>query len=95
MMAQVITVTCKHCGRPLPSEGVVCKFCGVLIDKNNLDKRDKEKDKETKKVRLLLEKMGVENQTVYRSDKETNIFGIFIIIFILLILIIITILLNI
>jgi len=52
-------------------------------------------EKENKRITLLSEKYGHENQIEYREKKENKLLGAIIITIILLILIILTILINI
>lgn len=85
---------CKNCGNPLPSEGIVCKFCGALMDQSQINYQNKMKDKDNKRIMLLSEKYGHENKIEYREEKENKILGLAIIIFILVILIVFAILIN-
>ena len=36
---------CNRCGSPLPSDGMVCKFCGALMDQKQISYQNKMKDK--------------------------------------------------
>ena len=47
---------CKNCGNPLPGSGVVCKFCGALMDREQINYQNKMKDKENQRIMLLSEK---------------------------------------
>lgn len=85
---------CKNCGKSLPSEGIVCKFCGALMDQSQINYQNKMKDKDNKRITLLSEKYGHENKIEYREEKENKILGLAIIIFILVILIVFAILIN-
>lgn len=85
---------CKNCGNPLPSEGIICKFCGALMDQSQINYQNKMKDKDNKRIMLLSEKYGHENKIEYREEKENKILGLAIIIFILVILIVFAILIN-
>ena len=49
---------CKKCGSPLPSEGVACKFCGILMDQEQINYRNKMNNKNNDKIVLLSEKYG-------------------------------------
>ncbi len=88
-------MTCKNCGKPLPSEGVTCKFCGALMNQEQVNYQNKMKDRDNKRITLLSEKYGQENHIEYREKKENKFLGALIIIIILLVLIILTILINI
>ena len=85
---------CKNCGNSLPSEGIVCKFCGALMDQSQINYQNKMKDKDNKRITLLSEKYGHENKIEYREEKENKILGLVVIIFILVILIVFAILIN-
>lgn len=86
---------CKNCGNPLPSSGVVCKFCGALMDREQINYQNKMKDKENQRIMLLSEKYGHENKIEYREKKENKILGLAIILIVLVFLILLTILINI
>lgn len=85
---------CKVCGNSLPSDGVVCKFCGTLMGQEQINYQSKMKDKNNKRIMLLSEKYGHDNKVEYREEKENKLLGLIIIIFILVFLIILTILIN-
>lgn len=85
---------CKNCGNPLPSEGIICKFCGALMDQSQINYQNKMKNKNNQKIMLLSEKYGHENKIEYREVKENKILGLAIIIIILVILIVLAILIN-
>ena len=85
---------CKNCGNPLPSSGIVCKFCGALMNQEQVNYQNKMKEKENKRIMLLSEKYGHNNKIEYREEKENKILGITIIIIVLVFLIILTILIN-
>lgn len=40
---------CNRCGSPLPSDGMVCKFCGALMDQKQISYQNKMKDKNNEK----------------------------------------------
>ena len=82
-------MTCRNCGKPLPSDGIVCKFCGALINYQN-----QMNDKNNKKITLLSEKYGHENKIEYRETKENKALGLAIIIIVLVFLVVLTILIN-
>lgn len=87
-------MNCKRCGRPLPSRGVTCKFCGTLMDQEQIDFQKKMNDNHENRLELLSEKYGHENKIEYRESKENKILGLVIIVIVLLFLIILTILVN-
>ena len=86
---------CKNCGKPLPSDGIVCKFCGALMDQSQINYQNKMKDKNDKKITLLSEKYGHENKIEYREEKENKVLGLIVIAIILVFLIVLAILVNI
>ncbi len=86
---------CNRCGSPLPSDGMVCKFCGALMDKKQLDYQNKMKDKDNQRITLLSEKYGHQNNIEYNKVKENKVLGLVVISIVLVILIILTILINI
>lgn len=85
---------CKKCGSPLPSEGVACKFCGILMDQEQINYRNKMNNKNNDKIVLLSEKYGHQNNIEYRNNKENKLLGLVIISIILIALIILTVLVN-
>lgn len=85
---------CKNCGNPLPGSGLVCKFCGALMDREQINYQNKMKDKENQRIMLLSEKYGHENKIEYREKKENKILGLAVILIILVFLILLTILIN-
>lgn len=88
-------MVCKNCGKPLPSEGIVCKFCGALMDQSQINYQNKMRDKDNKKIMLLSEKYGHENKIEYREVKENKVLGLVVITIILVFLIVLSILINI
>ena len=44
---------CSRCGSPLPSDGIVCKFCGALMDQKQIAYQNKMKDKNSERIVLL------------------------------------------
>ena len=85
---------CKRCGKPLPNEGVTCKFCGMLMSSDEINTMRKNSIKEDKRLRMLQEKYASNKQDDYEKPKENKLFGIIFITIVLLILIIITIIVN-
>ncbi len=85
---------CKRCGKALPSNGISCKFCGALMDQEQINMRNNLQDKENKRIELLSEKYGQIQNIEYQKPKENKILGLIIIILVLLFLIILAIILN-
>ena len=85
---------CSRCGSPLPSDGIVCKFCGALMNQKQIAYQNKMKDNDNKRITLLSEKYGHENKIEYRETKENKALGLAIIIIVLVFLIDLTILIN-
>lgn len=87
-------MNCKRCGKPLPNEGVTCKFCGMLMSNDEVNTMRKNSIKEDKRLRMLQEKYASNKQDDYEKPKENKLLGIIFITIVLLILIIITIIVN-
>ena len=85
---------CKNCKNPLPSDGIVCKFCGTLMSQEQINDQRKYKDREKERIVLLSEKYGHENKIEYRENKENKILGFISIVIVLLVLIFLGILMN-
>lgn len=85
---------CSRCGNPLPSDGIVCKFCGALMDVKQINYQNKMRDKNVERIVLLSEKYGHKNDIEYREVKENKILGLIVISVIVVFLIILTILIN-
>ena len=78
-------MNCKRCGKPLPNRSVTCRFCGMLMDQEQIDfqKKMNENNKNYERLELLSEKYGRENDVEYRKPKENKALGLAIIIIIL------------
>lgn len=85
---------CKNCKNPLPSDGIMCKFCGTLMSQEQINAQRKYKDRENERIVLLSEKYGHENKIEYRENKENKILGFISIVIVLLVLIFLAILMN-
>lgn len=85
---------CKNCKNPLPSDGIVCKFCGTLMSQEQINDQRKYKDRKKERIVLLSEKYGHENKIEYRENKENKILGFISIVIVLLVLIFLAILMN-
>ena len=90
---------CKKCGNPLPKEGYICKFCGAMMDKDQIAKQnDYIKENRFNSSKLKSELYGVEkiNYDQDQDAKEENRFlGIAIVIGVIIFLIILAIIMNI
>lgn len=87
-------MNCKRCGKPLPNEGVTCKFCGMLMSSDEINTMRKNSIKDDKRLRMLQEKYASNKQNEYEKPKENKLLGLIFIVIVLLILIIITIIVN-
>lgn len=85
---------CKNCKNPLPSDGIVCKFCGTLMSQEQINYQRKFKNKDNERITLLSEKYGHNNKIEYREEKENKIVGLISIMIVLLVLIFLAILMN-
>lgn len=85
---------CKNCKNPLPSDGIVCKFCGTLMSQEQINDQRKYKEREKERIVLLSEKYGHENKIEYCENKENKILGFISIVIVLLVLIFLAILMN-
>ena len=85
---------CKRCGKALPSNGIACNFCGMLMDQEQINMRNKLQDKDNRRIELLSEKYGKIKKIEYQKNKENKILGLLVIIFVLLFLIILAIIIN-
>lgn len=84
---------CKKCGSPLPKDGVICKFCKTAMSQEQINERNKIKNKQDQNIILLSEKYGQASHIEYRP-KENKFLGMIIIVITLLVLIILAILIN-
>ncbi|MBQ6687225.1 MAG: hypothetical protein IJN03_01730 [Bacilli bacterium] len=85
---------CKRCGAALPGEGAICKQCGAMMSKEQLEEQKKWQEIQNKPntVNLMSQKYGV-NKDNFKYESETKkenkllgaiiIFGVFIIIVII------------
>lgn len=85
---------CNRCKNPLPSDGIVCKFCGALMDEKQIKEQNKYRDRNNEKITMLSEKYGHKNDIGYRAEKENKVLGLVIISVIIIFLIIMTLFLN-
>ena len=86
---------CNKCGNPLPNEGAVCKFCGAMMNSEQINMiREQAKEQEFR-PELMTEKYG-QSKIEYREDKSNNNLAIYLIVIggIVLFIIILAIILN-
>lgn len=88
---------CKKCGRPLPNEGAVCKFCGVMMDSKDIQERNSRGTKSFS-PNLLSDRYGIDKKSIYEEkkpeNKENKFLGMVVILGVLLFLIILVIIVN-
>ena len=91
-------MVCKKCGKPLPNEGAVCKFCGMLMDQNQIRTMKNMSDPQSSfQAKLLSDRYGIDKSSIYEKKddvKENKLLGAFVIIVVLVFLIILAILMN-
>lgn len=90
-------MVCKKCGKPLPNEGAVCKFCGVMMEKGQI-KRQQEYKSNSFTPTLLSDRYNVDKKSIYEKKepdfKENKFLGMVVILGVLLFLIILVIIVN-
>lgn len=92
---------CNKCGKALPNEGAVCKFCGAMMDQNQIEMQKKMQDpNQNFQAKLLSDRYGVDKKIFYKNEKEeqpkeNKMMGAIVIIIVLLIIIFLAILINI
>ncbi len=84
-------MVCKRCGAPLPSEGFVCKQCGMMFDEEQI-KMQKEQEQGGKKVEYVTEKYGGQKQLFKGREPQNNKKGFLIPIIFLILLILVMVL---
>ena len=88
---------CNKCGNPLPKEGAVCKFCGAMMNSEQINMVREENSQQEFRPELKTEKYGQGANIEYREKNNFNdneILGIIIIGGIVLFIIILAIILN-
>ena len=84
---------CKKCGKALPSDGFLCKFCGAMMDSSQIKKQKEyinNKDKKEIDINLISDKYSKTKE--YKRHKENKIFGVIFVLVILVILIVVAVL---
>ncbi len=82
-------MNCKRCGKPLPSEGFLCKHCGTMMDNDQI-KIQKENLKQNPlnyQNQFISEKYTGHKQIFEERKEEKNGLGLLLFLFFLLILI--------
>lgn len=88
---------CKKCGKQLPNEGFICKFCGAMMDqKQIMQQKDYLKERRFE-PKLKTELYGMEkiNYRDAKEQKDNKLLGFLIVGGIIIFLIILAILINI
>lgn len=85
---------CHKCGKALPNEGFVCKFCGAMMNENQIKEQKRHLREHQNDFKLKTEMYGIEKIN-YREEKKEESLKIYLIIGgIIIILIILAIILN-
>lgn len=64
-------MNCKHCGKPLPSSGYLCSFCGVMMDSEQIECQKKIMKEQNIYPELLSEKYNRKKE-IFQSREEKN-----------------------
>lgn len=89
---------CNNCGKSLPKEGAICKFCGAMMDIDQINKQKMMRDPSSSyQTKLISDLYNVDKSNIYKKEpiKENKLLGALVIIIILLFLIFLVILTNI
>ena len=83
---------CNRCGSALPSDGVICKECGAMMTKEQIEEQKKwnELNKETnRKINLMSSKYNVnkDNFSYEEPKKENKLVGLLVLVGVTLIII--------
>ncbi len=86
-------MNCHKCGKPLPSEGYTCKFCGTMMTPSQIAYQNRQVKKD---ITLLSDQYGVDKKSIYENPpvKENKLKGLIFIVGILLFLIILVIIVT-
>lgn len=82
-------MVCKRCGAPLPSQGYVCKQCGMLMNSDQIEQQKQFIKNNSLKAELVSEKYGGKKQIFQGRNTGENKGKAFLILFGILIFIII------
>ena len=88
---------CKKCGNPLPNEGFTCKFCGAMMESNQIAQQKNNLQERKWQTRTKSELYGMEKINYQKEEQENKKnfpLGVFLIFGVLIILIVIAILIN-
>lgn len=91
-------MNCKRCGSPLPSEGSLCKFCGAMIDGEQIEMRKSINDKKAAyNPELKSDRYGVDKTAIYDKtpEKENKVLGVVIVAGVILVILVFAILIYI
>ena len=88
---------CKKCGNPLPKEGYICKFCGAMMDKNQVENQNKLMKENSYQPKFKTELYGGEKINYQENEhkEEKNFLPYAIIGGVIIFLIILAIIINI
>ena len=62
---------CQKCGNPLPKEGYICKFCGAMMGRDQIEKQ-KEYMKEHQYDPKLKSELYGQEKINYNTEKDKN-----------------------
>ena len=82
---------CKRCGHALPSEGYICKNCGAMMSKEQINAQKKymyEQKKNPNNVSLLSERYNGNVKRDLEKRKESKFLGVILIILVVILLVI-------
>ena len=85
---------CKKCGSALPSNGAVCKQCGAMMSKEQIDEQKKwqEINKQNNNINLMSSKYNVNKENFkYNTEekKENKLLGALILVGIVVVIVLI------
>lgn len=85
-------MVCNRCGASLPSEGIICKECGAMMAKAQIEEQKKwnELNKETnRKINLMSSKYNINKDsfTYDEPKKENKLLGLLVLVGVVLIII--------
>lgn len=65
-------MVCKRCGAPLPSQGYVCKQCGMLMSSDQIEEQKQSIRNNGLSTELVSEKYGGKKQIFQGRDGVEN-----------------------